>query len=69
MANPDQLLTTRQVSEETGIPVSTLRYYRQTGTGPASFALTPRKVVYRRSAVWRWIEAQEAASSRGGLAV
>lgn len=69
VSNPDQLLTTKQVSEETGIPEATLRWFRQCGTGPAAFNIGRRKVVYRRSEITRWIAAQEAATSRGGLAV
>lgn len=32
----ERYLTTKQVSEKTGIPVSTLRYYRAKGIGPES---------------------------------
>jgi DNA-binding transcriptional MerR regulator len=59
------LLTTRQVSSELGIPVGTLRYYRSTGTGPVSFRLAGR-VRYRRSQVLAWIAEQEQATRRGG---
>ena len=62
-------LTTRQVAELTGIPEATLRFWRHLGTtGPSSFALGPRRVVYRRSEIEEWISAQEAASTRGGIA-
>ena len=37
----------------------TLRYYRLRGTGPASFKLGGRRVVYRRSEVDRWVAEQE----------
>lgn len=63
----NEFLTTRQVSELTGIPEASLRYFRHCGTGPASFALG-RRVVYRRSELVKWIEAQEAATTRGGVA-
>lgn len=62
-------LTTRQVAELTGIPEATLRFWRHLGTtGPASFALGPRRVVYRRSEIDRWIAEQEEAekSRRAG---
>ncbi|MBU3064092.1 helix-turn-helix domain-containing protein [Nocardia sp. NEAU-G5] len=59
-------MTTREVSELTGIAPGTLRYWRHTHTGPASFVLGSKKVVYRRTEVTRWLEAQEAASRRGG---
>lgn len=61
-----EYLGTKQVSAETGIPESTLRYYRHCGIGPASFRMG-RRVVYRRVSVESWIAAQEAASMRGGV--
>lgn len=61
-----EFMTTKQVSEFLGVPEGTLRYYRLTGTGPASFKLGGRRVVYRRSEVDRWVAEQEASSSRGG---
>jgi len=60
-------LTTREVELETGIPAGTLRYWRATNQGPASFALTAKKIVYRRAALQEWIAAQEAATTRGGV--
>lgn len=64
-----EFLKTKQVSELTGIPVGTLRFWRSTEVGPASFSLGPGRVVYRRSEVERWIAAQEAATKRGGVDV
>lgn len=64
-------MTTPQVEAYTGIPAATLRYWRHTGTaGPASFALGPRRIVYRRSEVDRWIAEQEQAEQdrRAGVA-
>lgn len=58
------LMTTEQVSGELGIPVGTLRYYRSSGTGPASFRLAGR-VRYRRADVLAWVEDQERNSRRG----
>ncbi|QTH60087.1 helix-turn-helix domain-containing protein [Corynebacterium hindlerae] len=49
-------LTTRQVSERTKIPESTLRYMRHAGTGPKSFKLTARAVRYREEDVEQWIK-------------
>lgn len=63
----DELIGTSAVSKMTGLPVGTLRYYRSTDKGPASFSLG-RRIVYRRSEVERWIEAQEQATKRGGVA-
>ncbi len=52
------------VSERTGIPVNTLRFYRAQGTGgPPSFKLG-RRVVYDESDVEAWIdEARKAGVS------
>ena len=61
----DEIIGTPAVSKMTGLPVGTLRYFRSTNQGPASFALGKR-VVYRRSEVERWIAEQEAATRRGG---
>ncbi|HTX94755.1 MAG TPA: helix-turn-helix domain-containing protein [Mycobacterium sp.] len=63
----DEFLTTKQVSELFGLPEGTLRYYRLRGTGPASFKLGGRRVVYRRSEVDRWVAEQEISSTRGGV--
>ncbi len=35
----NRLLTTREVSEQIGIPVGTLRYWRMQGRGPAAYKL------------------------------
>lgn len=61
----DEIIGTPAVSKMTGLPVGTLRYFRSTNQGPASFSLGKR-VVYRRSEVERWIAEQEAATRRGG---
>jgi excisionase family DNA binding protein len=60
-----EYLSTRRVSELTGVPVTTLRYWRHAGSGPASFTLG-RRVVYRRSEIERWIAEQEKTTRRGG---
>lgn len=65
---PKQILTTKQVAEEYGINEGTLRYWRHCNEGPASFTLGGRRVVYRRAEVEKWIAAQEAATTRGGVA-
>lgn len=61
----ENFVHTSKVSELTGVPVSTLRYWRHAGLGPASFTLG-RRVVYRLSEVERWITEQEKATRRGG---
>lgn len=59
-----EILGSKQVSEWTGVPVGTLRYWRHANEGPPSFCLG-RRVVYRRDQVERWIETQEQTTRRG----
>ena len=54
------------VSDHTGITVQTLRRYRNQNTGPLSFRIAGRGVVYARQAVDEWIAAQMASTVRGG---
>ncbi|WP_336385752.1 helix-turn-helix domain-containing protein [Prescottella equi] len=60
-----EYMTTSEVSSEKRIPAETLRYWRATNTGPASFKIG-RRVMYRRTDVADWFAAQEAATRRGG---
>jgi predicted DNA-binding transcriptional regulator AlpA len=60
-----ELLGAKEVSDMTGVPVGTLRYWRHSDIGPASFTLG-RRVVYRRDEVLRWISERENATRRGG---
>lgn len=53
------LLDAKQVSEMIGVPVGTLRHWRHSDIGPASFTLG-RRVVYRRDEVSRWISKRRA---------
>lgn len=62
--NTVDLMSTNDVSKELGIPVGTLRYYRSTGCGPASFRLAGR-VRYRRTEVMAWVAEQERNTRRG----
>ncbi|MBF6672425.1 helix-turn-helix domain-containing protein [Glutamicibacter sp. FBE19] len=56
------LKTMAEVSEMTGIPVNTLRYYRHLGTkGPRS-ALLGSRIMYREQDVIDWINEQFEAS-------
>lgn len=56
-----ELLGAKQVSEMIGVPVRTLRYWRHSGIGPASFTLG-RRVAYRRDEVLRWISLRKNAT-------
>ncbi len=53
---PD-LLTTDEVADMLRVPVSTVRYWRHTGTGPKGFRLGTR-VLYARADVAAWLEAK-----------
>lgn len=55
----EELMLVTEVSEKCRIPAPTLRYWRQTGEGPKSFKVG-RRVMYRRSDVEQWLEAQYA---------
>lgn len=61
----DELLTSREVSEFTNgiLKEGTLRYWRHRGEGPKSFTLGKRKVVYKKSDVLEWLEANYAATA------
>ncbi|NMO03117.1 helix-turn-helix domain-containing protein [Gordonia sp. TBRC 11910] len=63
----DEFLTTKQVSQRWPFPEGTLRYWRNGGTGPASFRAGGR-VLYRRSEIERWLSEQEKTTTRGGAA-
>ena len=58
MVTVGEILSTAQVSRETGIPEATLRYWRFQKIGPRSFRLGPRKVAYKRQDVEAWLERQ-----------
>ena len=57
-----ELLTITEVAELLRTPVATLRYWRHLGIGPASFRIG-RRVMYRRSDVEEWINAQQRQST------
>jgi hypothetical protein len=59
-----ELMTTKDVESEFGIPEGTLRYFRSAGVGPASFRLAGR-VRYRRGDVLAWVAEQERNTRRG----
>lgn len=55
------ILTTAEVSELIHVPVGTLRYWRHQGTGPRSFRLGAKKVMYMRADVESWLRRQYEA--------
>ena len=57
-----RLLLMAAVSERTGVPINTLRYWRQLGQGPKS-ARVGRRVMYREDDVEAWINEQFEAAS------
>jgi predicted DNA-binding transcriptional regulator AlpA len=59
------LLRTSEVSEQTGIPVATLRWWRHRGEGPPSFKLGKKTVVYLADELAVWIAAGKASTMRG----
>lgn len=52
-----RILGIEEVSSVTGIPVNTLRYWRQHGQGPKA-ARFGRRLAYRASDVAAWIDEQ-----------
>lgn len=52
-----RLLNTAEVSEMTGVPTNTLRYYRHIGKGPKCGKLAGSRVVYREQDVIDWVNA------------
>ena len=72
MAKPEGMemgkrLTTRQVSERTGVPEETLRWWRAEGRGPRSFNIG-RKVFYLDDDCDEWERQQYENTVRGGAA-
>ncbi len=63
-----EFLSTKEVSEMTGVAPGTLRYWRHLGIGPASWTLGRKRVVYKRADLDRWLAEQEATTVRGDLA-
>ena len=59
------LLTVHDAATHIGVSPNTLRTWRHENRGPASFKRAGR-VVYRRSDLYAWQAAQEAATTRGG---
>lgn len=62
-----KLLRLEEISERTGVPVATLRYYRHRGEGPPTFRLG-RRVVGYVDEVDSWVLEQRQKSINGGVA-
>jgi predicted DNA-binding transcriptional regulator AlpA len=58
----ERVITLEEVATKTRVPLATLRYWRSTGGGPATFRLGRRVMAYE-SVVDSWIET-EAAKDR-----
>jgi predicted DNA-binding transcriptional regulator AlpA len=56
----DKMLTVAEVAAMIRVPQGTLRYWRHLGSGPRSFKMGPRRVVYREQDVLEWVNAQYA---------
>jgi hypothetical protein len=59
----DELLTTEQVAEWFGCSVQFLEICRGRGTGPGFQRMSPRKIMYRREAVRKWLRQRERRST------
>jgi len=55
MNDDEDLLTTAEVAAMARAPMSTVRYWRHIGAGPASFRIG-RRVLYRRCDVREWLD-------------
>ena len=53
----NKIITFSEISEKTGVPIATLRYWRAAGSGPPTFRLEGRIRAYE-SEVDDWIATQ-----------
>jgi predicted DNA-binding transcriptional regulator AlpA len=60
------LLRTAEMSDQTGIPVATLRWWRHRGEGPRSFKLG-KTVFYDAEDVAAWVDSEKAKTVKGGV--
>ncbi len=58
----DELLSVPEAAALLRIPQATLRYWRHVGSGPRSFKVGPKRVMYRRADVEAWLQQQYDAS-------
>lgn len=63
----NELLDQVEVSELIGVSIGTLRNWRNANIGIPSFKVG-RRVVYRRSAIEKWLKQQEQETLRGDVA-
>ena len=60
-----KVMKLREVSERTGVPEATLRWWRHVDRGPKSFTIG-RRVAYLESDVAAWLAGQYSTGVRGG---
>lgn len=60
----ERLLTIRELSERTGIPEGTFRYWRHVGEGPEGYKIG-RRVCYPESKVNAWFKAMTTSDAEG----
>jgi DNA-binding transcriptional MerR regulator len=60
-----KILFHQDVHEMTGVPIATLRYWRQVGKGPKSFRIENR-VAYKLEDVEKWLDELYAADPHAG---
>lgn len=58
MTNDDSLLTTNEAAQVLNVSPATLRWWRHSRTGPKSFTLGAKKVMYKRSDLDAWLQEQ-----------
>jgi predicted DNA-binding transcriptional regulator AlpA len=59
------ILRLEEISDRTGVPVATLRWYRHNGMGPRTWKLGRRVVAYEDD-VQAWLDAQREADQPRG---
>jgi len=56
MSDDEVYLTIQEVSEMTGMSISTLRSYQQQGIGPPYYKFTPKMIKYKEHEVREWFD-------------
>ena len=57
-------LRPRDFKREYGVPEQTQANWRSTGRGPAFVRISPRMVIYERSAIEKWLAARRIEPTR-----